>query len=161
MERELTPELTDAIAALRELILAGERYRLSTSTFLGLNVNESQAVSYLLSRGPLGLSDLAELMSMTTGSMTALVDRLEHRGYIVRTPHPTDRRRITVQLSEAGTTDLDDVATWMRQAFAEVADDRLAATALSLRQLADGLLSRADTVPAAPPDRTAAPRRRR
>ena len=161
MERELTPELTDAVAALRELILAGEHYRLSAATYLGLNVNESQAISYLLSRGPLGQSDLAELLGMTTGSVTALVDRLEQRGYATRTPHPSDRRRVTVQLSSSGNDALDDVATWMRDAFVEVAEDRLTPVAGALRQLASGLRGRAEKVPIEPPDGTPAPRRRR
>jgi DNA-binding PadR family transcriptional regulator len=39
---------------------------------------------------------------MTTGAMTAMLDRLAERGFIVREPHATDRRRIMVRLTTEG-----------------------------------------------------------
>ena len=39
---------------------------------------------------------------MTTGAMTAMLDRLAERDYVVREPHETDRRRIVVRLTPGG-----------------------------------------------------------
>src|SRR5918994_2815093 len=47
-------------------------------------------------------SDLARSSLITTGAMTARVDRLERAGLIQRTPDPTDRRSMLVQLTGQG-----------------------------------------------------------
>jgi DNA-binding MarR family transcriptional regulator len=39
---------------------------------------------------------------VTSGTMTNRVDRLEQRGYVVRSPAPTDRRGVLVGLTPAG-----------------------------------------------------------
>ena len=77
-----------ATAALRELILAGERYRIAVASHLDLTVNESRAISHLLARGPMGQTDLATALGLTTSSTTTLVDRLVGREMVVRVPHP-------------------------------------------------------------------------
>lgn len=46
-----------------------------------------------------GPSDLARGLHVTTGAMTALLDRLVERGHLVREPHPTDRRRVALRLT--------------------------------------------------------------
>ena len=94
-------EIDTAVAALRELILAGERYRLVVAHHLGVTVSESQALSYLLARGPMGQTDLGNALHFTTGSTTSLVDRLERRGFVERVSDPQDRRRNTVQAIRA------------------------------------------------------------
>ena len=53
-----------ATAALRELILAGERYRIAVASHLDLTVNESRAISHLLARGPMGQTDLATALGL-------------------------------------------------------------------------------------------------
>lgn len=45
---------------------------------------------------------VAELLDITTGSVTPLLDRLETHGYIERRPHPTDRRSMTLHPTPAG-----------------------------------------------------------
>ncbi|MGF6886948.1 DNA-binding MarR family transcriptional regulator [Nocardia sp. GAS34] len=40
---------------------------------------------------------LADRLGLTTGSVTAMLDRLEKIGYITRAPHPTDRRKLLVR----------------------------------------------------------------
>lgn len=109
--------LTDAAAALRELILAGERYRRAASNYLGLDLSQTQAVSYLYSRGGIGQSDLGALLGYNTSSITALVDRLERDGIARRQPHPTDRRRTIVTLTEHGQNAVATTRRWFLRAF--------------------------------------------
>jgi DNA-binding MarR family transcriptional regulator len=52
--------------------------------------------------GPTIMSDLSEHLMVTPRNVTALVDGLEREGLVRRTPHPTDRRAILIQLTEAG-----------------------------------------------------------
>jgi DNA-binding MarR family transcriptional regulator len=109
--------LADAAAALRELILAGERYRRAASNYLGLDLSQTQAVSYLYSRGDIGQSDLGALLGYNTSSITALVDRLERDGIARRQPHPTDRRRTVVTLNEHGHDAVATTRQWFLRAF--------------------------------------------
>ena len=111
------PALIDAVAALRELILAGEKYRQTASNYLGLDISETQAVSYLYSRGEIGQSELGALLGYTTSSITALVDRLERDDIARRRPHPTDRRRAIVGLTDHGNDAVRTTGRWFVRAF--------------------------------------------
>jgi DNA-binding MarR family transcriptional regulator len=44
---------------------------------------------------------------ITSGGMTAALDRLERRGWIVRVPNPNDRRGSLVRLTDAGRVAID------------------------------------------------------
>ena len=50
---------------------------------------------------------ICEVLGRTTGGMTLTLDRLEAAGWLRRSPDPTDRRRVVVELTRAGL----DVAT--------------------------------------------------
>ena len=39
---------------------------------------------------------------MTSGGMTAAIDRLERKGFVARVPNPADRRGSLVRLTDAG-----------------------------------------------------------
>jgi DNA-binding MarR family transcriptional regulator len=58
--------------------------------------------------GP-SLSDVAEHLGLTLPSMSKLVDGLVASGVVVRRPHPGDRRRVTLTLSEGGRSTLQAV----------------------------------------------------
>ncbi|MEV0198648.1 MarR family transcriptional regulator [Nonomuraea sp. NPDC050691] len=45
--------------------------------------------------------ELAELEKVQPPSMTRVIAALEERGLVSRTPHPTDRRQVTVTVTEA------------------------------------------------------------
>src|ERR1700712_2316910 len=96
-------ELDQAVVALRELFLASEHYRHAAGAYLGLDISQTQALSYLRNRGPLGPTELGLLLGLNTSSITALIDRLEAGGMARRRPHPSDRRRAVVELSDHGT----------------------------------------------------------
>ncbi|GAA0946543.1 MarR family transcriptional regulator [Nonomuraea longicatena] len=46
--------------------------------------------------------ELAELEKVQPPSMTRVIAALEERGLVARTPHPTDRRQVSVSVTEAG-----------------------------------------------------------
>ncbi len=128
---------------MRELILAAEAYRQAAAGRLGLSLTDSQAVSYLLARGPLGQNDLATALGLTTGSVTPLVDRLERHGIAQRQPHATDRRRTIVKLSPQSNELLDDVRDWLLEAFSEIDPQELPHVSETLHLLAKGLRGQA------------------
>jgi DNA-binding MarR family transcriptional regulator len=46
--------------------------------------------------------ELARLWQVTPAALTGIVDRLERRGLVRRTPDPSDRRRLCLALTEEG-----------------------------------------------------------
>lgn len=58
----------------------------------------------LLHKGPLPVNALGARISLTSGSATAAIDRLEKKGLVRRAPHATDRRTRIVHLTEKGKT---------------------------------------------------------
>jgi DNA-binding MarR family transcriptional regulator len=132
-------EVEEAIRHLRAMILAGERYRQVLAERVGLGVTETQAISYLTVFGDRGQTDLAADLGITSGSSTALVDRLERRGIAERYAHPSDRRRALVRLTDKGHEVVRMSHDWLLSAFADVPDERLADAGRFLRTIADRL----------------------
>ncbi len=93
---------TDVAMAVRRLDLMMSQMHLEMSERLGLSAGELLALAHVSVDGPLGPTDLTRRLHMTTGAMTAMLDRLAEGGFVVREPHPTDRRRIMVRLTRQG-----------------------------------------------------------
>lgn len=53
--------------------------------------------------GPSTQQTLARLCEVSPRNITGLVDALEHSGHVRRTPHPTDRRAVIVELTDEAT----------------------------------------------------------
>jgi len=66
---------------------------------LGLSSTDLKAVRLLLDTGPVTAGELAELMALTTGAVTGLIDRLEKVRIVERVKDPNDRRRVVVQVT--------------------------------------------------------------
>jgi DNA-binding MarR family transcriptional regulator len=69
---------------------------------LGLSSSAVLAMGHLHVKGPLTPRALAADLALTTGSITALVDRLCAVGYAARNAHPNDRRSLLVELTAKG-----------------------------------------------------------
>lgn len=74
---------------------------------LGLSYGDFDVLNTLRRRGDergTNPSDLAASVLITTGAMTARLDRLERSGLIERAADPADRRGVLVRLTERGET---------------------------------------------------------
>jgi DNA-binding MarR family transcriptional regulator len=74
---------------------------------LGVSSAGGLVLGQLRDRGPMSPSELGERLIVTRATVTGVVDSLERRGYVERSPNPNDRRGIIVELTPAG---LDAVA---------------------------------------------------
>jgi MarR family 2-MHQ and catechol resistance regulon transcriptional repressor len=68
----------------------------------GMVMSDFGVLEALLHRGPLSAKQLGEKVLLTSGSMTAAVDRLAARGLVRREDDIHDRRACIVQLTTAG-----------------------------------------------------------
>ncbi|MFI6488046.1 MarR family winged helix-turn-helix transcriptional regulator [Streptomyces sp. NPDC050564] len=95
----------------------------------GLSATESKTLDLLQRFGPLTAKDLAERTGLAPASVTGLVDRLEGRGFVRRVKHPTDKRRVVVELNQEKIAELavffDDWARDVIEACEEFSTDEL------------------------------------
>lgn len=68
----------------------------------GLNPTDLECLDLLNLAGPQTAGQLAAQTGLTTGAMTAVIDRLEQSGFVRRRDDPRDRRRVLVELLPAG-----------------------------------------------------------
>jgi len=68
----------------------------------GLTLPQMHALELLGAHGPLRMKELADRMGVTTGTLTALADRLETKDLIRRAPNKEDRRSYLVELTDKG-----------------------------------------------------------
>lgn len=69
----------------------------AAAIYLGVNRTDLRCLDVLLEQGQATPGYLADALGLTTGSVTAMLDRLEKLGYVERRPDPGDRRRIQVR----------------------------------------------------------------
>jgi DNA-binding MarR family transcriptional regulator len=69
---------------------------------MSLEASELAALEHLQASGPMTQKDLGKRLSISPGAVTAMIDRLESRRYVQRTPNPEDRRSALVGITTAG-----------------------------------------------------------
>jgi len=75
---------------------------------LGLGLSEFAVLEVLLHKGPLPVNVIGKKVLLTSGSITAAIDRLESRNLVHRTADPQDRRSRIVHLTETGKRLIED-----------------------------------------------------
>jgi DNA-binding MarR family transcriptional regulator len=95
------PDLTRrAWRTMLDVVLDHDR-KLAVSEALGVSWARVRALQRLAAQ-PYTLSELAVQLAADRPYVTLIVDGLEERGLVQRTPHPEDRRAKLVQLTAAG-----------------------------------------------------------
>lgn len=125
-----------ALDGFRAILQAGDAYRLAVAGYFHLGWTEIQALNHLLSEPELSQTELAHRLGITSGASTALVDRLERARMVHRTPHPQDRRRVRIMLTDRCYKMVSVSREWTRQIFDDVPADRLAEVADAMFSIA-------------------------
>ncbi len=86
-------------ASLQRFGLERDRMCAALASRAGISSTDLDALEHLEADGPLTQRQLGQRLSLTSGAVTMLVDRLEAGGWVRRGPHPTDRRYVMVELS--------------------------------------------------------------
>ncbi|HYC81340.1 MAG TPA: MarR family transcriptional regulator [Solirubrobacterales bacterium] len=93
LEAELIDEIRGSQTAVHQMDEAAHRA-------LGINGTDGRCLDIIDRRGLLSAGQLAIEAGLTTGAVTAVLDRLEGKGLVRRVPDPDDRRRILVEVTE-------------------------------------------------------------
>ena len=96
---------------------------------LGVNETDLHCLNIVENAGGITAGKLAVLAGLTTGAVTGVIDRLEHRGFARRVPDPEDRRRVRVEVTRAFYARADKIwgpvrAEWER-ALAKFSNEEL------------------------------------
>jgi len=75
---------------------------------LGLGLSEFAALEVILHKGPQPVNVIGQKVLLTSGSITAAIDRLESKNLVHRTADPQDRRARIVHLTETGKRLIED-----------------------------------------------------
>ena len=87
--------------AVRAVVIAAENFRLRAARdVLGVGSTEVSALFYLFTEGTSTPTELAGRLQITTASVTELVERLGRAGLARRAPHPHDRRKVVLSLTD-------------------------------------------------------------
>lgn len=87
----------------------------------GLQLSEFAILEALLHKGPLTISAIGEKVLLTSGSMTAAINRLQTKGLVKRVQDPSDGRYFHVHLTPSGKTIIEAAFETHRQNLEAVA----------------------------------------
>ncbi|SRR6266508_2041022 len=90
----LRTELGEEVRALQADVDALDE---AVAAYLGINRTDLRCLDVLMQAGSATPGQLGTRLGLTTGSVTAMLDRLAKLGYLTRSADPKDRRKITVQ----------------------------------------------------------------
>lgn len=106
---------------------------------LHLGFSEFAVLEVLLHKGPLPVNTIGSRVRLTSGSITAAVDRLEAQRLVERCSHATDRRARVVHLTATGRQLAESAfaghSAAMERATAGLTPDERAQAAALLRKL--------------------------
>ncbi|MEM8832926.1 MAG: MarR family transcriptional regulator [Pseudomonadota bacterium] len=88
---------------------------------VGISRNDLRCLN-LLEHGAILPKDIAEKLDLTSGSVTALLDRLEKKGLIQRKSHPEDRRAILIEATPKVFMELGEMYRNMGEAVVDLAN---------------------------------------
>jgi DNA-binding MarR family transcriptional regulator len=142
-------KINDLLAQTRRLYEAIYRFDTQAADQLGLHVTDLRCVNALES-GPLSAGDIGTRLSLSSGSVTALINRLERAGYIERLTDADDARRVIIVLSRNFYSRADavyrELGMSIQGAFGKMNDADLLSAVGVIERLANGFNLAAPTV---------------
>lgn len=134
-------DIADVQVAIVRLVRATESLRAHEAAKAGVGVTEMRALARVVERGSATPKELAASLELSTGATTALIDRMESLGVVVRRPNDHDRRSLILVPTAHGTELMETI----RGAFLGPVDAALGGAGdAELRRLAATLTAVAD-----------------
>jgi DNA-binding MarR family transcriptional regulator len=101
MRRKTKSELIgELFASVRANQLATDKMDDAAARGMGVNRTDSRALDIVERLGPVTAGKLSIDAGLTSGAVTAVIDRLVEKGYVRRVADPADRRRVLIEKTE-------------------------------------------------------------
>jgi len=94
---ELIGQLFEAVRANQ---LATDKMDGTAARTMGVNRTDMRALDIVERLGPISAGRISLDAGLTSGAVTAVIDRLVDKGYVRRVPDPGDRRRVLIEKTE-------------------------------------------------------------
>src|SRR5918992_5162163 len=91
---ELQTAFGDAVRAYQTGV---DNFDQAVADHLGINRTDGRCIDLIDQAGGMTAGELAKAAGLTTGAVTAVVDRLEAAGVARRVADPEDRRRVRIE----------------------------------------------------------------
>jgi DNA-binding MarR family transcriptional regulator len=119
-------EISDLMQALGGLRDAEQKLSEASLRYMKLNQTDMRALHFLIAFENSGATAtpgvIAAHLGISTASTTKLLDRLERRGHIRRSPHPSDRRALAIAITpETRRSAIETVGRHQARRFAAAA----------------------------------------
>ena len=92
----------EIFSSLRKITNAVEVYSAKLKDKTGISASQLSCLLVLSKTGPLALSKLGKKVSLSPSMITSLVDQLEKKELVVRKRKTTDRRVVSIELTDKG-----------------------------------------------------------
>jgi DNA-binding MarR family transcriptional regulator len=92
--------ILEVMSEIRALHVARDGVDEAVVGLLGINRTDGRCLDILEREGVITAGRLAQASGLTTGAVTAVLDRLERAGYARRVRDTADRRRVLVEATE-------------------------------------------------------------
>jgi DNA-binding MarR family transcriptional regulator len=119
---ETPPDPGQLAEALHAFGLSRDAMRAALARRTRMSSTDLDALEHLEAVGPLTQRQLGRRLAITSGAVTMLVDRLAEAGWVVRRPHPGDRRAVLVELTDRAARDQPAALVTFHRRIAEAAE---------------------------------------
>lgn len=99
LERQVGQEIGREVGARTIL------FHQAVANLVGVSVTDMKCLDYVDRGGDVTAGDLARLTGLTTGAITAAIDRLEKAGLARRERSETDRRKVFIRTMRSAATE--------------------------------------------------------
>lgn len=142
---ELSRDLEKQVfSAARDYGISSVLFRNAMARKLGLNITDRECLSFLSIKGVSTPTELARYTGLTSGSTTAMLDRLEKAQFVRRRINPADRRGVLIEVTEKWTETAAPLVRGVQQAHAELigsySDEELETIADFLRRFTQNVV---------------------
>ncbi|MDP1618746.1 MarR family winged helix-turn-helix transcriptional regulator [Phenylobacterium sp.] len=110
--------VSDALVAIRRIVRAAEFASRDLARSTGLTPSQLIVMQIVAREGEPGAGAIAEAARLSQATVTALLDKLEARGLLVRRRSNEDRRRISIELTPDGRRTLAEMPDVLQDRFA-------------------------------------------
>ncbi len=117
LPQPIADDAVDLPTAAVTLLRSVEILRAHIASTEHIGTTELRALARISEGGALTPKQLAAALGLTTGAVTSLTDRLVESGLLLRTPHPTDRRSLTLELTPTGIAAMQRISVNFRAAI--------------------------------------------